>query len=159
MLAAKPPESSVEAASKSSSSPSGVQAVRMVVLVAGLTMVAIMLSSRSSSSLTGRRVACARNAQTGSMMYSVLPPNDPPMGTLITRTRWYSRCSSSAMTVRAAYTPWLVVQTVMPPVLWPCAMHTCGSSAAWWTRGVLVVVETATAPARSGRSPLSISCS
>ena len=35
MLAAKPPESSVEAASKSSSSPSGVKAVRMVVVVAG----------------------------------------------------------------------------------------------------------------------------
>ena len=46
------------------------------------------------------------------------------------------------MTVRAAYTPWLVVQTVMPPVLWPWAMQTCGSSAAWWTRGVLVEEET-----------------
>ena len=53
------------------------------------------------------------------MMYSVLPPNEPPIGTLMTRTRWYSICSSSAITVRAAYTPWLVVQTVMPPVLWP----------------------------------------
>ena len=63
------------------------------------------------------------------------------------------------MTVRAAYTPWLVVQTVMPPVLWPWAMHTCGSSAAWWMRGVLVVLATATAPSRSGRSPFSISCS
>ena len=46
------------------------------------------------------------------------------MGTLMTRTRWYSMLSSSAMTVRAAYTPWLVVQTVMPPVLWPWAMQT-----------------------------------
>ena len=60
--------------------------------VAGRTMVAIMHSSRSRRSLTGRRVACARKAQTGSMMYSVLPPNDPPMGTLMTRTRWYSMC-------------------------------------------------------------------
>ena len=107
----------MDAASKSSSSPSGVQAVRMVVAVAGRTMVATMHSSRSRRSLTGRRVACARKAHTGSMMYSVLPPNDPPMGTLMTRRRWYSRWSSSAMTVRAAYTPWLVVQTVMPPVL------------------------------------------
>ena len=93
------------------------------------------------------------------MMYSVLPPNDPPIGTLMTRTRWYSMSSSSAMTVRAAYTPWLVVQTVMPPVLWPWAMQTCGSSAAWWTRGVLVDDETITAPSRSGRSPLSNSLS
>ena len=93
------------------------------------------------------------------MMYSVLLPKDPPIGTLMTRTRWYSMSSSSAMTVRAAYTPWLVVQTVMPPVLWPWAMQTCGSSAAWWMRGVLVDDETITAPSRSGRSPLSISLS
>ena len=114
-------------------------AVLIVVDVAGRTIVAIMHSSRSSSSLTGLRVAWARKAHTGSMMYSVLPPNEPPMGTLMTRTRWYSMWRSSAITVRAAYTPWLVVHTVMPPVLWPCAMQTCGSSAAWWMRGVVVV--------------------
>ena len=74
----------------------------MVVQVAGRTIVATMHSSRSRRSLTGRRVSLARKATTGSMMYSVLPPNDPPIGTLMTRTRWYSRSRSSAITVRAA---------------------------------------------------------
>ena len=72
----------------SSNWPCGLQAVRIVDAVAGLTMVAIMHSSRSSKSFTGRRVFCAMKAVTGSRMYSVLPPKEPPMGALITLTRW-----------------------------------------------------------------------
>ena len=54
----------------------------MVDAVAGRTMVALMHSSRSSRSLTGRRVFCAMYAVTGSRMNSVLPPNEPPIGRL-----------------------------------------------------------------------------
>ena len=44
-----------------------------------------------------RLVSSARKAATGSRMNSVLPPNDPPMGALMTRTRWYSSPRSSAL--------------------------------------------------------------
>jgi len=49
-------------------------------------MVDEMHSSRSRARRTGRRRVIAMNAVTGSKVNSCLPPNEPPMGTLITRT-------------------------------------------------------------------------